>query len=100
MKSENIEILKNGGVGIIPTDTIYGIACSIFDREALERLFKIKGRDENKPPVVLISALSDLERFVVVITKKHSEIMAKYWPGSGKNRRKVEQDFWGHFCYI
>jgi len=81
MKSENIEILKNSGVGIIPTDTVYGIVCSAFDKEALDRLFKIKGRDENKPPVVLISALSDLERFGAVVTKKHSEIIAKYWPG-------------------
>ncbi|MEI6191251.1 MAG: L-threonylcarbamoyladenylate synthase [bacterium] len=81
MKSENIEILKNGGVGIIPTDTVYGIVCSAFNKEALDRLFKIKGRDENKPPVVLISSLFDLEKFGAVITKKHSEIMAKYWPG-------------------
>ena len=77
----NINLIKNGGVGIIPTDTVYGIACSVFDKEALDKLFKIKGRDENKPPVVLISALSDLERFGAVITKKHSEIIAKYWPG-------------------
>jgi len=81
MNLENIKILKEGGVGVIPTDTIYGIACSVHSKEALDRIFELKSRDENKPPVVLISALSDLERFGAVITKKHSEIMAKYWPG-------------------
>jgi tRNA threonylcarbamoyl adenosine modification protein (Sua5/YciO/YrdC/YwlC family) len=81
MNLENIKILKEGGVGVIPTDTIYGIACSVHSKEALDRIFELKNRDESKPPVVLISALSDLERFGAVITKKHSEIIAKYWPG-------------------
>ena len=81
MTEENIEILKNGGVAVIPTDTVYGIVCSAFSKEALDRLFEIKGRDENKPPVVLISDLSDLEKFGAKVTAKHSEIIAKYWPG-------------------
>ena len=81
MSQTIINILKNGGVGVIPTDTVYGIVCSAFSKEALVRLFEIKGRDENKPPVVLISVISDLEKFGAKITPKHSEIMAKYWPG-------------------
>ena len=92
MKVENIEILKNGGVGIIPTDTVYGIVCSAFSQKALSRLYEIKGRDEDKPPVVLISALDDLKLFgidpkeVTKIFTCPSEVserrrIKKFWPG-------------------
>ena len=81
MNEENIEVLKKGGVGVIPTDTVYGIVCSTFSKETLNRLFAIKGRDENKPPVVLISTISDLELFGAEITPKHSAVMDKFWPG-------------------
>jgi L-threonylcarbamoyladenylate synthase len=81
MKKENIEILKSGGVGVIPTDTVYGLACSVFKEKALERMFTLKGRAENKPPVVLIGDISDLEKFDTKISLKHLEIMKKYWPG-------------------
>jgi tRNA A37 threonylcarbamoyladenosine synthetase subunit TsaC/SUA5/YrdC len=41
-----VETLKNGGVIIYPTDTVYGIGCDIFNKEALERIFRIK--NDNK----------------------------------------------------
>jgi L-threonylcarbamoyladenylate synthase len=81
MKTENIEILKNGGVGVMPTDTVYGIVCSAFSKPALERLFKVKGRDENKPPIILIADISDLDRFGISISPTQVEFMGKYWPG-------------------
>jgi L-threonylcarbamoyladenylate synthase len=81
MLKENIEILKKGGVGVIPTDTIYGIACRAFDKKALDRLFQIKGRDENKPPVVLISSIKDLDLFGVSLSDFEKKFISKYWPG-------------------
>lgn len=58
-----IKTLKNDGVGIIPTDTLYGIVGSAFSKKAVERIYKIKGRDEHKPFIVLISSIKDLEKF-------------------------------------
>lgn len=75
------KILKNGGVGIIPTDTIYGIACSVFSKEALDRLFELKGRDENKPPVVIVADISDLDIFGIKVSEKAKNFIEKYWPG-------------------
>jgi L-threonylcarbamoyladenylate synthase len=60
---------------------VYGIACSAFSKTALLRMFEIKGRSENKPPVVLISNISELEKFSAKITNKHIELINKYWPG-------------------
>lgn len=81
MNSKNIEILKNGGVGVMPTDTVYGLVCSAFSKEALNRIYKLKGRDENKPPVIIISDISDLEKFEAKVSPAHQKIIEKYWPG-------------------
>ena len=40
-----IKILKNGGVGVMPTDTLYGLVGSAFSKQAIERIYKIKNRD-------------------------------------------------------
>ena len=56
-------ILKNGGVGILPTDTLYGLVGSAFSKKAVQRIYRIKGRDEHKPFIVLIGSTKDLEQF-------------------------------------
>ncbi|MES2416083.1 MAG: L-threonylcarbamoyladenylate synthase [Patescibacteria group bacterium] len=61
-----ITILQNDGVGILPTDTLYGVVASAYSKKAVERIYKIKGRDENKPFIILISSIKDLEKFGVV----------------------------------
>jgi len=93
MKNENIEILKNGGVGVIPTDTIYGIVCSAFKKDALERVFEIKGRDENKPPVVVIADIEDLKKFSIDMSEKISKFVSKYWPGKMSIIFSISSDF-------
>jgi len=81
MKNDFVGILINGGVGIVPTDTIYGIACSAFKEKALEKIFDLKGRDENKPPVVIVGDISDLERFGIKLSSNAERFIKKYWPG-------------------
>ncbi len=93
MLAKNIEILKSGGVGVIPTDTIYGLACSVFKPEAILRMFAIKGRAENKPPVVIISAISDLEKFGAKLSEEHFDFIKKYWPGKVTIIFEISKDF-------
>jgi len=81
MNQKNIEILKRGGVGVIPTDTIYGLACSIFSVVGVKRIYELKKREENKPPVIIISDISDLEKLGADISPTHLKIIEKYWPG-------------------
>jgi L-threonylcarbamoyladenylate synthase len=69
-----------------PTDTIYGILASAFSPVAIERIFKIKGRDDNKPLIVLISAISDLGLFGIKITNAQAKFLKKHWP----NKLSVE----------
>ena len=78
-KSE--EILKNDGVVVLPTDTLYGITGCAMSKRVVERIYKIKGRDENKPFIVLITSYKDLKIFGVKIDEQQAKILVKFWPG-------------------
>lgn len=72
------EDIKKGLIGVIPTDTIYGIVCSAMNKKSVERLYKIRKRNLAKPMIILISSIKDLSFFDIKIEKK---ITDKYWPG-------------------
>jgi L-threonylcarbamoyladenylate synthase len=73
--------IKNGAVGVLPTDTIYGIVGSAFSFSAVSRIYKLRKRRPDKPFIVLISSLSDLKPFGVAAGKKTGGILGKVWPG-------------------
>lgn len=73
-------LIKNG-VGVIPTDTLYGLVGRAQDRNAVERIYRLKGRQPNKPLIVLISSLDDLSKFKVKVDAKTKKVLEKYWPG-------------------
>ncbi len=58
-----IKVLKNGGVVVIPTDTLYGLCASAFDKKVIEKIYKIKNRGKDKPLIVLISSILQLKDF-------------------------------------
>ena len=61
-----VEILRTGGVIIYPTDTVYGIGCSIFHTRAIERVYQIKQQDKNKPFSFICYDLSHISEFARV----------------------------------
>jgi tRNA threonylcarbamoyl adenosine modification protein (Sua5/YciO/YrdC/YwlC family) len=61
-----VEVLKNGGVIIYPTDTVYGIGCDIFNRTALEKIFSIKNDSKNKLFSFVCSDLKDIAKYAKV----------------------------------
>lgn len=77
---EKIKILKNGGVGVLMTDTIYGLVGSALSKKTVERIYKIKGRDKSKPLIILISDIADLEKFGIYLDQSLYTLVAKFWP--------------------
>jgi L-threonylcarbamoyladenylate synthase len=78
---KGIEILKNDGVVVLPTDTLYGIIGSAQSKKVVEIIYKIKGRNENKPFIVLINSYKDLQIFGIKLDEKQAKFLAKIWPG-------------------
>ena len=74
-------VLLAGGVIAFPTDTFYGLGVDPFNREAVNRIFELKGREKNKPLILLISSRVQLETMVKEITPAHSALIQKFWPG-------------------
>lgn len=76
---EVVEILKNGGVGIIPTDTIYGVVGQLFNQSAVERIYDLKDRPLDKPVgTILISDPDQIDEYVGSSELLPAEV---YWPG-------------------
>lgn len=74
-------ILKDGGVVVMPTETVYGLACSALNPEAVRRVYEIKGRPSANPLIVHISDFSQL-KLVAESWPKEAEILAgRFWPG-------------------
>ena len=61
-----VEVLRNGGVIIYPTDTVYGIGCDIFNKEALERIFSIKNDSSSKLFSFVCADLKDISKYAKV----------------------------------
>ena len=78
--SKVVQILKSGGVVAYPTDTIYGIGCDIFNKRAMEKIYRIKGRDKKKPMSFVCSDLSHISQFAKVSNYAY-RIMKRLLPG-------------------
>lgn len=74
--------LKRGEVGVIPTDTVYGLVGSALDPVAVERIYKLRRRDTKKPMIILISSVNDLAKFGIRLNKRSRDFLASYWPGT------------------
>ena len=76
-------ILKNGGVVGIPTETVYGLAADALNGEAVAKIFKAKGRPMDNPLIVHIADFSDITRFDLVseIPESAKALAEAFWPG-------------------
>ena len=59
-----IEVMKNGGVILYPTDTVWGIGCDATNAEAVAKVYKIKHRDDSKALICLVDSPVRLQRYV------------------------------------
>ena len=75
------DILKNGGLVAIPTETVYGLAASAFCSAAVKNIFKAKGRPSDNPLIVHISDTSELDEIACNITHEAQKCMNEFWPG-------------------
>jgi L-threonylcarbamoyladenylate synthase len=78
---KTVEVFKNGGVVIFPTDTVYGIGCRIDDEAAVKRVFDIKKRDYSKPLLTLVDSMEMAQQYVSIPKDVKQKLLDRYWPG-------------------
>jgi tRNA threonylcarbamoyl adenosine modification protein (Sua5/YciO/YrdC/YwlC family) len=77
-----VDVLRNGGIVIYPTDTVYGMGCDINNQRAVEKICKIKGINPKKHNFSIICAdLGNIAEYTRVITKPIFKMMKKGLPG-------------------
>ena len=79
--SNLIEMLKNNGVVVMPTDTIYGIVGRALNSATVNRIYEIRKRASNKPCIILIGDINELEKFSIHLSEKQKKVTKEYWPG-------------------
>ncbi|MFY9197793.1 MAG: L-threonylcarbamoyladenylate synthase [Acutalibacteraceae bacterium] len=75
------EILKNGGVVGIPTETVYGLAANALDENAVAKIFRAKGRPSDNPLIVHIADFDDIYKLASDVPKEAVLLANKFWPG-------------------
>lgn len=75
------EIIKNGGLVAIPTETVYGLAADTFNREAVKNIFVAKGRPQDNPLIVHVSSLEEIPPLVEKVDPRLYDLAEKFWPG-------------------
>ena len=77
---KTFQVIKNGGIVIFPTDTVYGIGCNPYNVNAIEKIYEIKSREKIKSLPVLAYSL-DIVKKITDIDTFTEKIIKKYWPG-------------------
>ncbi|MBN1496893.1 MAG: threonylcarbamoyl-AMP synthase [Spirochaetes bacterium] len=76
-----VDVLKEGGVIIFPTDTVYAYGCDINDKHAIEKIYWIKRIGRNKPLSFMFSDISGISEYARNISDRAYKIMKKAFPG-------------------
>ena len=76
-----VSVIKEGGVAVIRTDTLYGIVGSALDQHVVERIYRIKNRDPLKPVIVLVADYEQIGLLGAAITPALRKELDRYWPG-------------------
>lgn len=77
-----INFRLNDAIGVLPTDTIYGLVGRALSEKAVEKIYKVRKRDSKKPLIILIGSLADLKLFGIKLGAPQRKFLKKIWPGA------------------
>ncbi|MCX6739820.1 MAG: L-threonylcarbamoyladenylate synthase [Candidatus Parcubacteria bacterium] len=75
-----VTVLKNGGIVVYPTDTIYGLGCDIFNKPAIEKIYRFKKREGKKPLSIMCADIKDISKYAL-IPDYAFVLLKRYLPG-------------------
>ncbi|MEG2520262.1 MAG: L-threonylcarbamoyladenylate synthase [Christensenellaceae bacterium] len=73
--------IKNGGIVVFPTETVYGLGADAKNSAAVDKIFIAKGRPQDNPLIVHIADVSQLDEIVKNVNEKAQKLMDAFWPG-------------------
>lgn len=79
--NDAINTIKSGGIIAIPTDTVYGIGADPFNPDAVQKLYTVKGRPEEKPIPLVLGSVEDVHKVSQNLPPFFFHLTERYWPG-------------------
>lgn len=79
--NEAAKMIAAGKLVAVPTETVYGLACSGLDAQAVEQLYEVKGRPEVKPLALMLHKGAAVTKYCSAVPKQARVLMDKFWPG-------------------
>jgi len=76
-----VNALQHGNVIVFPTETLYGLGADALDGAAVEKIFRLKGRDPNQPIPVLVADSEMLHALITDISPLALKMTERFWPG-------------------
>ncbi len=75
------EVLRNGGIVAIPTETVYGLAANALDPEAVAKIYEAKGRPSTNPLIIHVTSLEDAKQLALSWPIAAQNLAEAFWPG-------------------
>ncbi len=79
--AEAASLIASGELVAVPTETVYGLACSALDAAAVERVYEVKGRPELKPLSLMLHKGAAVTRYCENVPRQARALMDRFWPG-------------------
>lgn len=76
-----VDVIENGGLVIMPTDTIYGIIGDATNEDVIKKVFNLKKREGSKAMLMLVSDIDMLKEYVTDISDDEQKLIESFWPG-------------------
>lgn len=86
------QIINAGGVIVVPTDTVYGVACDPFNEDAVAKIYQLKRRPRTKALQILMSSVSDLEKLGLYLPSPLDVLAEKFLPGGYSPIARAKKD--------
>lgn len=75
-------VIRSGGLVVFPTDTVYGLGADALNRKAVERVYRVKRRPRNKPLIIQVADIDQIDDLVAGVSGQAAILMKKFWPGA------------------
>ncbi len=91
---EALKVLNNDGIIAYPTETFYGIGCSVYSQRAIERIYEIKQREQSMPLPLIVRDFEQVLEIANIDNKLYEsieEITSNFWPSSLSIKLKAKE---------
>ena len=95
-----IERLQSGNIGVIASDTLFGLVGIASEPAVVEKIYTVKKRDAKKPCIILINNIKQLDDFHIILNERFRNFLSKIWPNPITVIFRIEEEYRDTYKYL